>query len=100
MRSRGVATLLAGVVIAAATPRDLGSAVHDMPACRGWKREYQTACVVPLVKLGRRGDASAYDARRHLCEGCHAILAHASRVCPAEDPAREPHGCPRLAAGR
>jgi hypothetical protein len=100
MRSRGVATLLAGVVMAAATPRNLGSAVHDMPACGGLKREYEIACVVPLVKLGRRDDAAAYDARRHLCEGCHAILARATRACPSEDQSREPHGCPRLVAAR
>ena len=100
MGSRVIATLLAAVVLAAATPRDLGSAVHDMPACGGWKREYQMACVVPLVKLGRRGDPSAYDARRHLCDGCRAILARASRVCPADDAGREPHACPRLATSR
>jgi hypothetical protein len=99
MRARGVAALLAGVVIAAATPRHLASAVGDMPACRGWKREYQVACVVPLVKLGPRDDASAYDARRRLCNGCQAILARAN-ACPSEDEGREPHGCPRLLAAR
>lgn len=93
MRSRGVATLLAGVLIAAATPTDLGSALRDSPACGDWNRAYQVACVAPLLKLGRRDDSAAWDARRRLCEGCRAILEHAA--CPSQAEEAGPRGCGR-----
>ena len=100
MRSLGVATLVAGVMIAIATPRNFGSAVHETPACRSWKREFETACVVPLAKLGRHDDTSAYDARRGVCDGCQAILARANAACPSEDRSRDPDGCARFLAAR
>jgi hypothetical protein len=100
MRSRGIATLLAGVVIAAAAPRHLGSALHDSPACRSWKHEYEVACGVPLAKLGTRDDASAHDVRRRVCDGCRDIVARAAVACPGDEPGSDAAGCPRLRAAR
>jgi hypothetical protein len=99
MRARGIATLLAGVLIAAATPRHLGSAIHDTPACGSWKREFAIGCAVPLAKIGSRNDASAHDVRRRVCEACRAIVTRANVACP-DDPDRETDGCTRLIVAR
>jgi len=78
--------LVAGVLLAVATPAGPDRVVRDPTACASWQRQYVSACVVPSGKLARRDEAAVYDARRVLNAGCDAITRRAAASCSSSQP--------------
>ena len=86
MHSLVTGGLVAGVLLALATPAGLDHMARDPAACAAWQRQYQNACTVPAGKLARHDDAAVYDARRVLNAGCDAITRRAATACSSSQP--------------
>ena len=86
MHSLVTGGLVAGVLLAIATPAGPEHVARDPAACAAWQRQYHNACVVPSGKLARHDDAAVYDARRVLTAGCDAITSRAVAACSSPRP--------------